>query len=62
MSRVVVTSGNSSSDLLRVIVRVQSSEEFVSCHVNPNVHNEGRALLLRASLSIVGLAVNSMSC
>ena len=27
-----------------------------SIHQTPNVHNEGRALFLRASLSIVGLA------
>jgi len=26
--------------------------------VQPNIHNEGRALFLRASLSIVGLGVN----
>ena len=34
---------------------------LLSIHVKSNVHNEGRAPLLRASLSIVGLEVTGIT-
>jgi hypothetical protein len=44
----------------RMIVAPQASNHLgVIVYSNSNVHNEGRALLLRASLSIAGLGVNS---